>query len=142
MISLIFNFTYKQDNTNYKARVDRIYIKEHDLQKVLNYQIIPAAFSDHDQIIIEMKWGDRPKWGKGTWAMNTQVLDDPHFVEGLKSLITVYKTNKQISNNSDGWDVLKANIKDLAIQTSQLQRKNNKGIEDQLTLISIISVRY
>ena len=55
------------------------------------------------------------------------------FEEGLKSLITVYKTNKQISNNSDGWDALKANIKDLAIQTSQIQRKNNKDIEDQLT---------
>ena len=56
------------------------------IQKILNCKIVPTPFSDHDIIEIEIKWGDKPRWGKGSWAMNTQVLDDPHFEQGPISI--------------------------------------------------------
>ena len=114
-----FNFTYVNIPKKYKSRLDRIYIKEADLQKVLNYKITPCPFSDHDIIEITMKWGDRPKWGKGTWAMNTQVLDDPDFELELTSLIKWHINNHRADNDDKAWDALKAEIKKLAIKTSQ-----------------------
>ena len=112
-----FNFIYVNIRKNYKSRLDRIYLKEADLQKVLNYNIIPCSFSDHDLIQISMKWGDRPKWSKGIWAMNAmnaQILDDPNFVRELTSLIKLYDNNHRADENDEAWDVLKADIKKLA----------------------------
>ena len=110
----------------YKSRIDRVYIKEHDIQKILNYKIVPTPFSDHDIIEIEIKWGDRPRCYKGSWAMNTQVLDDAHFEQGLMSILKLYRTNKQFLSNAEGWYHFKTNVKKLAIQTSQRQIEKNR----------------
>ena len=109
-------FTYTKQI--YKCRLDRVYIKEHDLQKIFYYKIVPTPFSDHDIIEIEIKWEDRKRWGKGSWPMNTQVLDDPHFEQGLISILKLFRTNKQLLSNAEGWDNFKTNVKILAIQTT------------------------
>ena len=65
------NFTYINNNYNYRSRLDRVYAKQVEIQKMFEYNITPVAFSDHDAVFITIKWGSRPRWGRGTWAMNT-----------------------------------------------------------------------
>ena len=75
------NYTF---NANlYKARLDRIYIKANTHHKILNYEIIPTAHSDHKQIYLAIKWGNIPKWGRGIWKMNSNILKDNEFIEEL-----------------------------------------------------------
>ena len=110
------NFTFYRDN--YKARLDRIYINKNDIQKILKYNIIPSAFNDHDAIEIYIRFGERTKWGNGSWSLNCKLLEDDHFIRDIETSIELYKINKQINNNPDQWDKLKAQIKRLAIQRS------------------------
>ena len=63
-----------------------------------------------DAIFIKIKWGPRPRWGKGSWKMNTQVLDDPRFELGLKQIIVIFNENKYI-NMADSWEALKSQVK-------------------------------
>ena len=56
-----FNFTYTKND--YKSRLDRVYAKQVDAQKILRYEIIPMVFSDHDQVKIVVKWGDKKDQG-------------------------------------------------------------------------------
>ena len=65
--------------------------------------------------------------------MNTQVLDDPHFEQGLMSILKLYRTNKQFLSNAEGWDHFKTNVKKLAIQTWQRQIEKNGKTFDLLT---------
>ena len=92
---------------------------------MFEYSITPVAFSDHDAIFIIIKWGSRPRWGRGTWAMNTQVLEDPRFDLELKTLIEIYKANREILSNAESWDLFKKDIKKLAIEISTKRRKEN-----------------
>ena len=69
------------------------------------------VFSDHDQVKIVVKWGDRPRWGPGTWKMNTQVLEDPQFAEELQHILETHRTNKLFYLNGESCDHLKLNIK-------------------------------
>ena len=77
----------------YRSRLDRAYAKQVEIQKNFDYNIFPVTFSDHDAIFIKIKWGPRPKWGKGSWKMNTQVLADPRFELGLKQIIVTFTGN-------------------------------------------------
>ena len=104
--------------------LDRVYAKQVDAQKILQYEIIPMVFSDHDQVKIVVKWGDRPRWGPGTWKMNTQVLEDPQFAEELPQILEIHRTNKLFFSNSESWDHLKLNIKKLSIKTANKMNKH------------------
>ena len=57
--------------------------------------------------------------------MNTQVLEDPHFDLELKTLIEIYKANREILSNAESWDLFKKDIKNLAIEISAKRRKEN-----------------
>ena len=119
------NFTYINNNNNYRSRLDRVYAKQVEIQKMFEYNITPVAFSDHDAIFITIKWGSRPRWGRGTWAMNTQVLENPCFDLELKTLIEIYKANREILSNAESWDLFKKDIKNLATEISTKRRKEN-----------------
>ena len=59
IIQPCFNFTYTKKD--YKSRLDTVYTKKVDAQKILQYEIIPMVLNDHDQVKIVVKWGDRPR---------------------------------------------------------------------------------
>ena len=65
-------YTFRRKD--YLARLDRAYIKQENIQKILKYKIKPTSFSDHDAIHIQVIYGTRPIWGKGTWILNKEVL--------------------------------------------------------------------
>ena len=103
------NYTY-HINT-YKARLDRIYTKESCVINILNYQIIPNAFSDHDTIKLTIKTNERIIWGKSKWALNCTLLEDKYFEQEVNNLFHIYKTNKYFSNDINVRDKFKSEIK-------------------------------
>ena len=114
-----------QNNNNYRSRLDRVYDKQVEIQKMFEYNITPVAFIDHDAIFIIIKRVSRPRWGRGTWAMNSQVLEDPRFELELKTLIEIYKANREILSNAESWELFKKDIKNLAIEISTKRRQEN-----------------
>ena len=102
------NYTY-HINT-YKARLDRIYTKESCLKNILNYQIIPNAFSDHETIKLTIKSNERKIWGKSKWALNCTLLEDDYFEHEVNNRFHIYKTNKYFSNDINEWDKFKFEI--------------------------------
>ena len=115
-----YNFTFGTVN-NHRSRRDRAYAKQVEIQKLFDYNIFPITLSDHDAIFIKIKWGPRPRWGKGSWKMNTQVLDDPCFELGLQQIIVTFNENKYI-NIADSWEALKSQkklAKEIAVEQRQ-----------------------
>ena len=59
------NLQFKYQIKGYQSRLDRIYVKENVIKKVImiKYKIksITCTFSDNDQLYMELKWGSRPK---------------------------------------------------------------------------------
>ena len=76
IIKAHYNFTYGTTH-NYRSRLDSAYDKQVEIQICFDYNIYPITFSDHKAIFIKIKCCPRPRWGKGSWIMNTQVFDDP-----------------------------------------------------------------
>ena len=134
-----YNFTYGNVN-NYRSRVDRAYTKQVEIQKFFDYNIFPVTFSDHDAIFIKIKWRPRPRWGKGSWKMNTQVLDDPRFELGLKQVIVTFNENNKYVKIADSWEALKSQVKKLAKETSAEQRKE-KNSELQILNKDLLELR-
>ena len=117
-----YTFTKKQ----YRARHDRIYTDESNIQNILSYQIKPITFSDHDQLLIHVKWGDRPVWGKGIWKLNVKLLEDIKYNQLIVNDIEISKLNTKFHEPMEAWDILKKTIKNTSINYAIEKQKLNK----------------
>ena len=117
------NYTFT--GTDYRARLDRIYIRTDSLHLANGYKIIPYHLSDHDQLYLELKWGKRTKWGRGSWKLNSQLLTDANFQNEVKEAIEFHQATKHFHPIMEGWDTLKTKIKKIAIRISS----QNSGIK-------------
>jgi hypothetical protein len=121
-------YTYTQGE--YRARLDRIYTNKENTQAIVKYEIIPATFSDHDTVVIDIKWGKRPIWGKGSWKMNTSILKDTEYRKRILKDIQNYNENKIIQDSMDAWDIFKSKIKQTTIAYSiEKQKKETNDLE-------------
>ena len=130
------NYTFSAQSTNdqYKARLDRIYTKLGTTQQILDYKIIPTTHSDHEQLLLKLKWGDRPTWGKGTWKLNAEILKNPEFIKLFKRLVEIHEATKLSYNCMAAWDKLKRNIKSIAMRVSQ---QNSAKLKQDLLNINV-----
>ena len=87
-------------------------MKSYTTQKSKTYEIRMPGVSDHDQVRIQMIWGE------GTWKINNKVLNDNQFQHEVKNEIEIYKANKQCYSPNEGWDIFKENIKEIAQERS------------------------
>ena len=85
---------YTFSRGQYRARLDRIYMKEETMLNTKEYDIKSAAISDHEQITIKMRWGNRPVWGRGCWKLNNELLKQDKFKDEVQQIIQVYRANK------------------------------------------------
>ena len=86
-------------------------MKEETMLNAKEYDIKSAAISDHEQIIIKMRWGNRPVWGRGCWKLHNELLKQDKFKDEVQQIIQVYRADKGYFDPNTGWDVLKLNIK-------------------------------
>ena len=112
------NYTFTVGN--YKARLDRIYTLKENIQDFQKYNIIATHFSDHDKIIIELKWNQKQiKWGKGLWKLNTTILQHEEHKYETQQAARRYNINKEILNPAQNWDHFKKEIKSISIEIAK-----------------------
>ena len=129
---LEYTFTRGQ----YRTRHDRVYMKENTAQITKSYEIKATNISDHDQARLQMMWGKRPKWGKGSWTISNEILKDEIFQHETLQATEIYKLNKQCYEQNKGWDIFKTAVKEItqtrARQIRQQKQDEIKEIENEL----------
>ena len=133
------NYTFTVGN--YKARLDRIYTLQENIQDFQKYNIIATHFSDHDKIIIELKWNQKQiKWGKGLWKLNTTILQHEEHKFETQQAARRYNINKEILNPAQNWDHFKKEIKSISIEIAKQISETNKDklqlLKDNLQILS------
>ena len=126
------NLKYTYTQKNYRARLDRIYTREDNIQIIIKYNIIPSSFSDHDQVKIDIKWGNNPKWGKGCWKLNTNILNDEEYKKRIADDLFIYKLNKPFYDTMEGWDIFKKQVKQTTIEYTNYKNSTKKNEKENI----------
>ena len=110
------SYTYRKGT--YLARLDRIHTLEKNLNKITKYLIIPCNFSDHRCLQFEIKWGQRPIWGRGLWKLNCTLMDDEEYNNEIRHLLNAEIANRNIThcNLVTQWEEIKIKVKKISIK--------------------------
>ena len=129
------NIKYTYTKGNILTRLDRVYTNPATQRKIISYKIKPNFFSDHQAVIINIRWKKREKWGKGTWKINNEILLDKEYQEEIKNAIEIYRTNKTIEKDVlTHWDNLKNEFKKFTIEFSTKRKNKEKEREKDLQI--------
>lgn len=94
------------------SRIDYIMCSNHLIDSVKSSTITCAPVPDHRAVTAHFFTQLRPR-GKGYWKLNTAVLKDPNYVEGIKDIIT--QTQNEYADTDlpkrTVWDLIKIRIK-------------------------------
>ena len=101
------------------------------LQHVISAASIkPGIRSDHSivQIIYQLK-GTSPR-GKGFWKFNVSLLRDRDYINKLKEVLNVSKTNyKSMNNKGLKWDLIKCDLRGATLSYSSFKAKSQRKLE-------------
>ena len=124
--------------SNYRSRLDRIYIHQSTSTKIILAEMKPAYFSDHDMYIIEQKTSietERITWGKGLWKYNKTTLENKTNAAEMKSHWDKYRTSKnRYKNLLEWWEIGKRSCKQKCIDLSKLQLKDDAEVKEKLKI--------
>lgn len=128
-------FTYTS-HTNYRARLDRIYVHHTQMIKVASANIHPASFSDHDLYLVELKTKtemERIRWGMGLWKYNTTLLTDRNRREIIKNVWYDWRNQRHnYPNQQEWWDAGKAKLKSVLMEMGRSLKKTQNEEKNQL----------
>ena len=114
---------YSFKSYNLMSRIDRIYTNSETIRNITTYKIKPNFFSDHQAITAKLTWSKMQKWGKGTWKINNQILNEERYRTEINNAIEIYKLNKTLLQDPlKQWDDLKKNKKNITIRVSTMVR--------------------
>ena len=103
--------------TNFKSR-DRIFVPVSWLGKVLSTTFENSEVSDHK--IVKTKFSAFIEKGPGVYIFNNSLLNDPYFVQEVKSLINEYSESfVDFGCWTFLWDCLKMNIAEFSKEFSR-----------------------
>ena len=132
------SFTYTSP-TNYRARLDRIYIHNIMQTKITRTVILPVSFSDHDLYYITLSSGnDRIKWGAGTYKYNKQIMEDKKNLTEIKQVWKSWRTLRhKFETILEWWDagkrmLVKRNLIPMGIRMKQVANQEKRRTEIQL----------
>jgi len=129
-------FTYHNPGTQtYGSRIDYILASKLLTNNICLSEIYPAPVSDHDAVITSFKIENR-KRGMGYWKLNTSVLNEEDYKEGIRELLkeAVREYNTYAPIDSREGDLLFTLLpKEGADLNNTLDRLN---LKDEWTIIS------
>ena len=123
---------HPHNNTFIHTRIDKFYVSSRLSPLIINTDIIPFPFSDHDLIILDIDLSSQPR-GEGYWHFNNNLLDDDVFLTEINQFWTNWLTQK--TNFTDPlrwWDTAKHHFKNIAIKRSSQIRKSQRNVCHQL----------
>ena len=127
-------FSWKQWGTNKFARLDFFLISDSLLPYVEKASILPACFSDHSPVLLEVDFA-KFKRGRGFWKFNNSLLKDTKYVEMIKNLIkkVVFQYS---SNNYENFE--NDLIQFLSVQSPESLQTLNLSINPELFLDTLL----
>ena len=84
--SINYTHYHKTKNINYGSRIDRIYVSEDLMTKILSFDYIINDISDHKILKIDIEL-NRIKWGNGYWKINNAYFLDINYQKKIKKHI-------------------------------------------------------
>lgn len=131
----IREYTWRKLDPLQQSRIDYVFISE---TLSLNYKvacnIVPGVKSDHSMVEMTVRRSER-KRGPGIWRFNNELLDDPEFVESVKSEIA--KADNRLEQyhevNRPGLliEMLLSSIRVIAIRRSKVLAREVRVDEQQ-----------
>ena len=102
-------FSWKRWGSLKFARLDYFLISNSLLPYVQNVDILPALYSDHGPILLEIDFS-RFQRGKGFWKFNNSLLGDPTYVQiarkTIKEAVYQYTQRDYNVNNEDHYQII------------------------------------
>ena len=131
-------YTYTHTNGTSKARLDRIYVSNDLVGKIINNKIELANESDHK--IVYSTLAKSIENGPGQWIFNNTLLEDDKFIQEIKEIIGSFQNNKDdYQNNITMWEFLKQNMASFAKTYSMKKsRDERKKIEEVKLKIEVL----
>ena len=131
-------YTFQSKSSNIQSRIDRCYISD-TLKRFYNKtEIKPGYWSDHDVLTVTLNIPTGSNRGKGTWKLNTSILNDPHLVNQINNYINNFaQTKYSFDNLQIWWEIAKIEIKKICIKysiwKSKQRTKERNNIETNLS---------
>ena len=109
------------------SRLDKFFISSELSPSIVNCEILPCFFSDHDMVHLTLKLDSVHSLGNGVWKLNQDLLKDSEFCYSVSALINSHVLYQEaFPTVHEWWDFLKSSIKTFAIEFSrEKQRKLN-----------------
>lgn len=88
-------------------------------------QTCVPQYSDHDMLALTFTPALSPKIGRGSWRMNTKLLNSSRFLEELTEHLSRASGRRRSENAQQHWDRVKKKIKAFSI-TASIERKRDR----------------
>ena len=122
-------YTYSSPSHS-KSRIDRIYISTSMSGKIVSTSFENTDVSDHKIVITKFK--QQVIKGPGCYIINTSLLDDDYFVQGVRDIIYDFSDSYELYNSYRIlWDFLKMAIVDFARNYSIRKAKERNARYNQ-----------
>lgn len=113
--------------SNYKSRLDRIYVHTNLSKKLDDAKVVPACFSDHDLYVISLlldNQTDRVVWGKGLWKHNKQILENKENRDKIRRIWNEHQEAKYRHRDiCQWWENAKKTVKTACIEMGKMSRQ-------------------
>ena len=108
------------------ARLDRILVSEVLVNRIKNTSIMTRYLSDHG-IPWCMYLPTQIKRGPGFWRLNTSLLNDKEYCDGIREIIEEEK-NEIYNNNLDRMEMMKLRFKEFSIKYSARKKRPRENM--------------
>ena len=125
-------YTFHDGRTGTKSRLDYIFISNNSDLLCKNSKILNAIKCDHKSVIgkCEIKGNTR---GKGYWKLNSEILQDQKYCQGVKMIIENAAENlPNIESKRMKWELLKNNVKQFTIQACVQRARKQRELRIRL----------
>lgn len=97
------------------SRLDKFFIPQDLVAHVIQCDIFPCVFSDHDSVDLIFEVENVSSHGPGVWRLNIALLQDAEFCDMITRLISSFMEYQRcFSSLHVWWDFLKTSFKDIA----------------------------
>ena len=136
-------YTYSHTNGTSAARLDRVYLSNDSIGKIVSNKFEYSSESDHRIVILKL--AKNVDIGPGQWIFNNTLLTDEIFVNQIQEVINSFNENKHnFPSNRSLWEFLKQNLscvsKSYSIRKSAKERSKIEEVRYNLEVLESINI--
>ena len=119
--------TYRSKNPKLSRRLDQFLISNDLQQSVNKLSILPSiAMCDHSPLLLQLDFLKENDRGKGYWKFNNTLLQNDEFCSQVERYIASILRENEDMDDQVIWELIKFEIRDLAIRFSKNLAKNKR----------------